>query len=405
MEYPKLRFVDSFPVEHEGSKYICLRDPQNTNGNILLVPPQALYIISHFTGKNSVLDIQTSIMKQYGNLIYKEQITELVKQLDDALLLDSDKYRNHQKQLEEDFKISSIRQPSHTGISYPSDSNELNSWLDGYFEDTADQTEKAKDTVGIISPHIDFRRGGKSYAKAYKELIDNNDCNTFIIFGTSHYASVENPFILTKKTFASPFGEVQVDLDLINSIENSCNWDLYEGEIYHKSEHSIEFQVVFLQYLFKNKREFKIVPILCNSFNRFIHKGISPSEDYKTAIFLNIIKEIVTKLGNKAVVIAAADLAHMGNKFGDSEAVNDTLLEWIKTRDSISIKHSENLDREAFYRSVEQEKDKRKICGLSPIYALLSVINAKKGEMLDYGQALEPDTGSVVTYTSMGFYC
>jgi AmmeMemoRadiSam system protein B len=95
----------------------------------------------------------------------------------------------------------------------------------------------------------------------------------------------------------------------------------------------------------------------------------------------------------------------MGNKFGDAEAVNDSILQWIKTRDYLSIKHSENLDQEAFYRSVEEEKDKRKICGLSPIYALLSVINAKKGEMLDYGQALEQDTGSVVTYTSMGFYC
>ncbi len=405
MEYPKLRHIDSFPVEHEGGKYICLRDPQNTNGNMLLVPPQALYIISHFTGKNSVVDIQTSIIKQYGNLIYKEQISELIKQLDDALLLDSDKYRNHQKKLEEDFKNSNIRESCHAGLSYPSELNELTSWLDSYFEDTADQLEKAGNTVGIISPHIDFNRGGKSYAKAYKELIDNKDCNTFIIFGTSHYASVDNPFILTQKTFASPFGEVQVDLDLIKSVENSCDWDLYEGEIYHKSEHSIEFQVVFLQYLFKNKKEFKILPILCNSFYKFIEQGISPIEDYKTATFLNSIKEIVTQLGSKAVVIAGADLAHMGNKFGDAEAVNDSILQWIKTRDYLSIKHSENLDREAFYRSIEEEKDKRKICGLSPIYALLSVINAKKGEMLDYGQALEQDTGSVVTYTSMGFYC
>lgn len=405
MEYPKLRNIDTFPIEHQGNKYICLRDPQNTNDNMLLVPPQAFYIISHFTGKNSVVDIQTSILKQYGNLVYKEQISDLIKQLDDALLLDSDKYRNHQEQLEEDFRNANVRESSHAGLSYPSELNELISCIDSYFEDTSNQLEKAENIVGIISPHIDFSRGGKSYAKAYKELIDNKDCNTFIIFGTSHYASVENPFILTKKTFASPFGEVQVDLDLIKSVENSCDWDLYEGEIYHKSEHSIEFQVVFLQYLFKNKKEFKILPILCNSFYKFIEQGTSPMEDKRISTFLNSIKEIVTQLGSKAVVIAGADLAHMGNKFGDAEAVNDSILQWIKTRDHLSIKHSENLDQEAFYRSVEEEKDKRKICGLSPIYALLSVINAKKGEMLDYGQALEQDTGSVVTYTSMGFYC
>jgi AmmeMemoRadiSam system protein B len=350
------------------------------------------------------VDIQTSMLKQYGELIEKDQIIEIVKQLDNALLLESDKYRNNQKQLEVEFKNMEIRELSHTGLSYPYETGELTSWIDGYFEEIPDRTENANNTVGIISPHIDFSRGGKSYAKAYKELIDNNDCRTFIIFGTSHYASVENPFILTRKNFSTPFGEVQVDLDLIDGIEASCDWDLYEGEIYHKSEHSIEFQVVFLQYLFNNKKDFKILPILCNSFDKFIEKGISPSEDHKTAAFLNSIKDIVDKLGEKAVVIAGADLAHMGNKFGETEAVDLSTLKWIKNRDYLSIKHTQDLNKEALYRLVEEEKDKRKICGLSPIYALLSVINAKKGKMLDYGQALEPDTGSVVTYTSMGFY-
>ena len=62
------------------------------------------------------------------------------------------------------------------------------------------------------------------------------------------------------------------------------------------------------------------------------------------------------------------------------------------------------MDAEGFYRSVEAEKDWRKICGLSPIYALLSTMEAKKGILFDYDQALEPDTGSVVSFASMGFY-
>ncbi|NIP38656.1 MAG: AmmeMemoRadiSam system protein B [Candidatus Dadabacteria bacterium] len=404
MEYPKLRYVDTFPIEHEGNKYVCLRDPQDTNGNMLLVAPQAIYVISYFTGGNSIVDIQLKLLKEYGELVEKEHIAQLAQQLDDAFLLDSDKYRNHQQQLEDDFKKSEIRLPSHAGLSYPNEPDELTKWIDGYFSNGTNPSSNGKKTVGIISPHIDFSRGGSSYAKAYNELINNEHCDTFIIFGTSHYASVENPFILSKKNYKTPYGEAEVDLDLIDRIESSCEWDLYEGEIFHKSEHSIEFQVVFLQYLFGGKREFKILPILCNSFYRFIESGTSPSEDHRTASFLNCIKEIVTGLGNRAVVIAGADLAHMGNKFGDAEAVNDSTLEWIKNRDYWSIKHSAELDNEAFYRSVEEEKDKRKICGLSPIYALLSVINAKKGEMLDYGQAVEPDTGSVVTYTSMGFY-
>ena len=62
------------------------------------------------------------------------------------------------------------------------------------------------------------------------------------------------------------------------------------------------------------------------------------------------------------------------------------------------------MDAEGFYRSIESEKDWRKICGLSPIYAALATTGAKRGVLLDYDQALEPDTGSVVSYASMGFY-
>jgi AmmeMemoRadiSam system protein B len=70
----------------------------------------------------------------------------------------------------------------------------------------------------------------------------------------------------------------------------------------------------------------------------------------------------------------------------------------------LSLSFTENLDAEGFFKSVEEEKDKRRICGLSPIYALLSTIKAKKGKLLHYDQALEPDTGSVVSYASVGFY-
>jgi len=62
------------------------------------------------------------------------------------------------------------------------------------------------------------------------------------------------------------------------------------------------------------------------------------------------------------------------------------------------------LDAEGFYRSVEEEKDWRKICGLSSIYATLNTLQAKRGVLLGYDQALEPDTGSVVTFASLGFY-
>ena len=97
-------------------------------------------------------------------------------------------------------------------------------------------------------------------------------------------------------------------------------------------------------------------------------------------------------------------MAHVGIKFGDREPVDDRTLERIRERDILSLTYSEKLDAEGFYRSVEEEKDWRKICGLSPIYATLKTIQADRGKLLDYDQALEPDTGSVVSFASVGLY-
>jgi len=407
MEYPKLRYVEAFPVEAQGQKLVCLRDPENLSDRVLFVSPEALFIISLFDGKHSILDIQKKYMTQFKILIFLDEIQGLINQLDEALMLDSENYRNFRNKLEEEFKNSRVRESSHAGLSYPQEANEIKNWLSSFFENAEKSHPSNSDLgkiTGIISPHIDFRRGGHSYALAYRELINRCDADVFIIFGTSHFANVENPFILTKKNFRTPFGEVETDAEIVEKLVKQTECDLFEGEIAHRTEHSIEFQVVFLQYLYREIKNFKIVPILCNSFFRMIQNVDSPMANTSVSMFLKGIKGIIEGLGDKAFAIAGADLAHVGLKFGDTEPVSQPALIWIKQRDLLSLSFTENLDAEGFFNTIKEEKDRRKICGLSPIYALLSTIKAERGKILDYDQALEPDTGSVVSFASVGFY-
>ena len=109
MDYPKLRYVEAFPVEVQGQKLVCLRDPQNLSDKMLFISPEALFIISLFDGKHSIRDIQTEFMRQFGNLIYSDDIHGLIKKLDEALLLDSGNYRDFKNNLEREFKNSPVR--------------------------------------------------------------------------------------------------------------------------------------------------------------------------------------------------------------------------------------------------------------------------------------------------------
>ena len=407
MKHPKLNPIEAFPVEHEGQRVICLRDPNHVSDKVMLISPETVFIISLFDGINSVEVIQAKCEERFGERVPSEEMERLINQLDDALFLDSEKFKEHNKKILEDFNSSNIRPSSQAGLSYPEDIDELNSWFERFFKEAQDSDAYVKPAGtlrGLISPHIDFTRGGHLYAKAYRELDETCEADIYIIFGTSHYAEVDNPFILTKKSFETPIGISETDNEIIDRMVKECSWDLFDGEIAHRTEHSIEFQVAFLQYVLRKKSEYKIVPILCNSFFSLVREGKSPVEDKRVSVFLDSFSKIVGELGNRVFIVAGVDMAHVGPKFGDKDKVNDMILGRIKERDIKSLEYTEKLDAEGFYRSVEEEKDWRKICGLSSIYATLSTIQAERGVLLDYDQALEPDTGSVVSFASLGFY-
>jgi len=406
MVYPKLIAVDAFPVEEDGRKMYCIKDPQNSDITPLVVSELALYIMTFFDGNNSLDSVIATLKEKYGKEIERADLDSLVKMLDNSLLLENENYINHQQLIENNFFNSDTRKAYLSGLSYPESKEKLNNLLDDFFEKAGDILPLKNENEilrGLVSPHIDFTRGGTSYAVAYREIINKSNADTYLIFGTTHYAQNDNPFILTRKPFSTPLGTIDTDTDFLDRIEDKCKWDLYEGEIFHRTEHSIEFQVVFLQHILKEKN-FKIIPVLCNSFHQFIGNGSSPFEDQKISTFLTELKKIIDSYGDSVVVIAGVDLAHVGPKFGDKDQVDEKTLSWIRNRDAISLEYTEKIDAEGFYRSVEEEKDKRKICGLSSIYSMLKVTDASYGTILDYDNALEEDTGSVVTFASAGYY-
>jgi AmmeMemoRadiSam system protein B len=215
---------------------------------------------------------------------------------------------------------------------------------------------------------------------------------------------MENPFCLSRKDFVTPLGTLNVDKELVDAIQSRCPDDLFEDEGVHRSEHSIEFQCVFLRYLYPEPSSVKIVPILCGSFHEAIERGISPMELKPIRQFIDALKEAVSSLGIEVCYIASADLAHMGVQFGDRDGVSEYGLRVIAQEDQEMLEYAEKMDGEGFFSSISRERDRRKICGLPAIYSMLNTLEAKEGKLLKYDQAFTPETGSVVTFASLAFY-
>lgn len=403
--FPVINHIDVLPVEHNGKKLICLRNPEVTELPPLLVSELTLHIIQYFDGRHSLNDIQNIFSRDYHVNLNQDNLGKLLEHLDNSLLLRSERYRDYMRKIEREFSDSSCIDPSHAGLCYPGDRHKLLAALDSYHNNTKETScnKDGEKLTGIISPHIDFTRGWRSYVHAYRQL-HNISAKTFIIMGTSHYADTENPYILTKKSFSTPLGTVGADTDLIDRIDEGCEWDIFENEIAYRAEHSIEFQVIFLQHILGNRNDYRIIPVLCNSFDSYINRGISPCEDSRISGFIDTLNSIENEKGDDIFYIAGVDMTHFGQKFGDDEPLDTNMLEWIRERDSKTLNSLSAMDPEGFYRSVEEEKDKRKICGLSSIYTLLKLLNGGNAVVLDYDRALERDSQSVVTYASAALF-
>src|SRR5262249_3021165 len=94
-----------------------------------------------------------------------------------------------------------------------------------------------------LLPHIDYARGGVSYAWGFKEVVERSDASLFLIIGTSHLSS--HRFTLTRKAFQTPLGITPTDQDMIDRIVRSYGDGLFDDEWQaHLPEWSIELEVV-----------------------------------------------------------------------------------------------------------------------------------------------------------------
>ena len=59
-----------------------------------------------------------------------------------------------------------------------------------------------------------------------------------------------------------------------------------------------------------------------------------------------------------------------------------------------------DCDAPGFFREIAKDQDRRRICGFSPLYSLIHLLEGGRGRNLKYTQALTPETGSAVTFTS-----
>ena len=405
---PALRYVDAVPIEHEGQRFVCFSDPTGYVEEQLMLSPPAYFVAIHLDGKRDIEAVREAFAGQFnGAQVPAEQVEDIVSYLDEHGFLLTPRFDAVKAKVEGDYRALSARPARLAGQGYPAGEHALHEFLDELFtRDGAPGTPPRSMPVAngaaplrcLVSPHIDFGRGGIGYAHAYQRLLDAGRPRTVFIFGVAH-AAVPAPFILSRKDFETPFGTVPCDKDIVDELAAVCDGDPFEHEFTHRGEHSIEFQTVMLAYLYGSS--VKIVPILCSMVCEDPEQ-IRPADVPAVQRFLDKCNEIAARPELRATVIAGADLAHVGKRFGDAFDIDDAIVEGVAARDREDLVHVMACAPDAWHDAVMRDANARRVCGLGCIYAALKSVEGRDGEadLLHYGYAHDP-AGGIVSFAGV----
>jgi AmmeMemoRadiSam system protein B len=402
---PRLRALEAFPVEHEGQRCIALRDPAGFTDQIAVLPPPLLDLVSLFDGEHSVEEIRQILHARHGQAPSAEQIASVIDRFDLAGFLDSDRFRDRQRALEEAFQQSPVRKAAHAGGAYAGDADVLARQIDGFFTHPdgpgrEDSGTPSGSLQGLLAPHIDFHRGGPAYAWAYKEVLERSDADLYVILGTCH-AGMPDPFAVTLKPFETPLGAVPADRDFYEALSRRAGQDLLASEAAHRAEHSIEFQAVMLQHLVAPRRPFTILPVLASYLHEAVWTRGDPEADRRVPRFVDALRDTIAASGRRVCLIGGVDLAHVGPRFGDPEPNTERSLAVVERADRGMLESVVAGDAPGFFASVAFDRDVRRICGLSPIYTLLRCLAGTRGRLLRYSQWPDPD--GAVSFCAVSF--
>jgi hypothetical protein len=378
---------------------LLIRDSFRYSDSVLIVPPPLVQCLTCFDGLQTQLDLRAMLVEITGQLEVGDLENQLIDVLTRSGFLDDETFHEMKRQREKEFAESPVREPSHAGSAYPADREELRTAMDQWM--TGDTPANRNHLIGIAAPHVSPGGGYESYRAAYGLLGPEYKDRTFVILGTSHYGAPER-FGLTRKPYVTPWGASRTNITLVDELARQAPAAIATEDYCHAVEHSIEFQVLFLQSIFGP--DISVLPILCGSYAQSIYQGGQPESNENVNRFLGVLGDIAAREGDRLFWVLGIDMAHMGKRYGDRfEALaNENEMLAVGGRDRARMDRIVAGDAAGFWELVQENHDDLKWCGSSPVYTFLKVMPHARGSLERYEQ-WNIDPQSVVSFAGMSF--
>jgi len=187
--------------------------------------------------------------------------------------------------------MRNVRRPAVAGTFYPDSPAELENAIRDFLDDArSDRPVDAALPKAVIAPHAGYIYSGSIAASAYVRMeMAHVQIERVVLLGPAHRFAIRGLAAPNVDAFATPLGEVPIarkaldlalTLDCV-AVENRA----------HRSEHSLEVHVPFLQLLFG---DFSLVPLVV---------GDARPEDVRAVLDL-------LWGGPETFIVVSSDLSH-----------------------------------------------------------------------------------------------
>ena len=168
-ERPVLRPVEPRWITYQGEQRLWLRDPLALSERMVLVPAVVAPMVALLDGERTPSGIKAAFEVRYGTRLPPGFVEHFLAALQEAALLFGPTYEAARQRALADYRAAPFRRPALAGNGYPADPEALHRLLASYAaEASVNGAARANGPLrGLITPHIDYARGGAEYARAW----------------------------------------------------------------------------------------------------------------------------------------------------------------------------------------------------------------------------------------------
>lgn len=378
---PKVRNINVQRTIYRGEPVFLIQDGLRLTEAAIILPQVLGPLVLLCDGAHTLPEITAALEVRYGLRLPQHIIESLLNQLDQALLLEGETFEQVKQQAIAEYRAAPFRRPALAGPSYPADPDALRHMLQEYLSQVNGVTPASPTSRGVISPHIDYRRGGLTYAQVWASAAEAaRQAELVVIFGTDHNGGY-GTITLTPQNYATPLGVMPTDKELVNQLAEILGTETaFADELHHRGEHSIELVLVWLQYI-RHQEPCQLLPVLCGTFQHFMTGQADITAETRFKAFVEALREEMTK--RRTLVVAAGDLAHLGPAF-DSPPLDALAQAQMKVDDTALMDSLAQGSAEAFFKLMQDGQHQRNVCGLSPFYFTLGTLGQTHGQVIAY---------------------